>query len=64
MNNKKNQSTSNSNSNSNNPPLNNNSIKSTTYDLTPEWFENYEAMLDIVFPNRTETFIFNLDEKG
>jgi hypothetical protein len=33
------------------------------FDLTPQWYEDYIAMLDIVFPNRTETFIFNLDEK-
>jgi hypothetical protein len=30
-------------------------------DLTPQWYQDYIAMLDIVDPNRDETFIF--DEK-
>jgi hypothetical protein len=35
-----------------------------TYDLTPDWFDNYEQMLDIVHPQRDETIIFELDNNN
>jgi hypothetical protein len=34
------------------------------FDLTPDWYEMYVAMLDIVYPSREETIIYNLNEKG